>query len=255
MSRAIANTLSPSRNAASRRSAPASIRTFTVELVCQGPIAAVVSRVSLDQFAPERLLGKTAEDIEWLGKIAARHNEIICQAASSSAVLPLRLGTVFCSRDSLQAMLVRCQPIVVKLLEQLGNRQEWGVKLYLEKRYGATLPAAAADAGALPTTAATWTCRPARRPGTAYLTEKKAQLDSRRELRSRRVSDDSRRGKVFGRQSRTLLPHPQSPERPDRPQRRNGLQCGFPAAPLRRRQVGWRPSRTFIGMSKARAWR
>ena len=68
---------------------------FNVELICEGPIAAVASRVGLDQFDPERLQGKTAEDIQWLGKIAARHNEIICQAATSSAVLPLRLGTVF----------------------------------------------------------------------------------------------------------------------------------------------------------------
>ena len=47
----------------------------------RAPIAAVVSRVGLDQFDPERLQGKTAEDIRWLGQIAARHNEIICQAA------------------------------------------------------------------------------------------------------------------------------------------------------------------------------
>jgi hypothetical protein len=122
------------------------------------------------------LLGKTAEDIEWLGKVAARHNEIICQAASSSAVLPLRLGTLFRSRESLQAMLVRCQPIVVKHLEQLGDRQEWGVKLYQE-RYRCDLP----RGGAGPP--------PAHFPrppqtGTAYLTEKKAQRDSLRQRRA-----------------------------------------------------------------------
>ena len=54
---------------------------FCVELIREGPIAAVTSRVGLDQFTPERLQGKTAEDIQWLGKIAARHNEIVCQAA------------------------------------------------------------------------------------------------------------------------------------------------------------------------------
>jgi hypothetical protein len=74
---------------------------FLVELIREGPIAAVTSRIGLDQFDPEKLQGKTAEDIQWLGKVAARHNEIICQAANSSAVLPLRLGTVFQSRDSL----------------------------------------------------------------------------------------------------------------------------------------------------------
>ena len=109
---------------------------FQVELIREGPIAAVVSRVGLDQFAPERLQGKTAEDLRWLGEIAARHNEIICQAANSSAVLPLRLGTVFRSRESLLAMLGRCRSIVAAFLEKIGNLQEWGVKLYLPGKRG-----------------------------------------------------------------------------------------------------------------------
>lgn len=174
---------------------------FHVELIREGPIAAVVSRVGLDEFTPERLQGNTAEDIQWLGKVAARHNEIICQAAASSAVLPLRLGTVFCSRDSLQAMLMRCQATVAKFLEQLGNRQEWGVKLYLEKcrvepipgHTGPPAPHYLAKTNPLSdrkTPSANERLgdnrdlSPSATSGTAYLTQKRAQLDSRRELRA-----------------------------------------------------------------------
>jgi hypothetical protein len=174
---------------------------FNVELIREGPIAAVTSRVGLDQFDPDRLQGKTAEDIRWLGKIAARHNEIICQAASSSAVLPLRLGTVFCSRDSLQAMLVRCRSTVAKFLEQLGSRQEWGVKLYLEKRRLELIPGHTGPppphylagtgpfSGGKPPSAnqrrpENMDLSPSATPGTSYLTQKRAQLDSRRELRA-----------------------------------------------------------------------
>ena len=67
---------------------------YNVELIREGPIAALTSRVSLDEFAPERLQGKTAEDLQWLGKIAARHNEIICQAANSSPCC--RCGSARC---------------------------------------------------------------------------------------------------------------------------------------------------------------
>ena len=190
---------------------------YIVELICEGPIAAVVSRVSLDQFDPERLQGKTAEDIQWLGKIAARHNEIICQAANSSAVLPLRLGTVFQSRDSLQAMLVRCRSTVAKFLEQLGTRLEWGVKLYLEK--GGQSPFVRScslfprfepipahigppsphylgpQRGTSPSfdgktffaderRAKNMNPSPSATSGTAYLTQKKALLDDRREQRA-----------------------------------------------------------------------
>jgi hypothetical protein len=113
---------------------------FCVELIREGPIAALTSHVGLDQFAPERLQGKTAEDLQWLGKIAARHNEIICQAADSAAVLPLRLGTLYRSRGSLQDVLLRCRSTVAEALERLGNRREWGVKLYLEKRRSKPTP-------------------------------------------------------------------------------------------------------------------
>jgi hypothetical protein len=176
---------------------------YQVELICEESIAAIVSRVGLDQFAPERLQGKTAEDIQWLGKIAARHNEIICQAAASSAVLPLRLGTVFQSRDSLQAMLVRCQSAVAGFLERLGDRQEWGVKLYLDKRRPEPIPehngpppphylgpqraTCPSRDGKTPLADERWAENPNPSPsatsGTAYLTRKKTTLDSRREQR------------------------------------------------------------------------
>ena len=56
---------------------------FEIELVCSGPIAAVASRVGLDQFDVEKLQGKTAEDVSWLNQVAVRHNDIIRKAAQT----------------------------------------------------------------------------------------------------------------------------------------------------------------------------
>ena len=86
---------SPNRIAACKRSVRASTRRFNVELIGEGPIAAVVSQVGLDQFAPEKLQGKTPEDIRWLGQIAARHNEIICQAAEQFGRAAAAIGDGF----------------------------------------------------------------------------------------------------------------------------------------------------------------
>jgi hypothetical protein len=175
---------------------------YRVELLCEGPIAAVISRVNLDEFSPERLEGCTPEDMQWLDRIAVRHNEIICQAARSSAVLPLRLGTVFRSRDSLLAALVRCQSAVAKFLKQIGNRQEWEVKLYLEKRRPEPVPGhngppaphflrrrretgESSDDQALSANErwAEFAATPqSPKRGIAYLTRKMADLDGRREL-------------------------------------------------------------------------
>jgi hypothetical protein len=149
---------------------------FCVELIEDGPIAAVASRVDLAEFSPDRLQGKTAEDIQWLGKVAARHNEVISLSARSSPVLPLRLGTLFCSLDSLRATLVRCRAVAAEFLDQLGDRQEWGVKLYLQNRRLESAPRH--DGPAAPHFS-----RP-QSGGAAYLAKKRAEIDSRREQRA-----------------------------------------------------------------------
>jgi hypothetical protein len=106
---------------------------FGVELVRHGALAAGASRVGLDQFDPARLQGKAADDVHWLSRVAVRHNEIICRLLRYGPVLPLRLGTFFRSQSSLLAMLARCEGDVTGFLHELGDRQEWAVKIYLSK--------------------------------------------------------------------------------------------------------------------------
>ena len=55
---------------------------FHVELIRDESVAALVSRVDLSCFSTEHRLDKTAKDVPWLGKVAARYNEIICRAAT-----------------------------------------------------------------------------------------------------------------------------------------------------------------------------
>jgi hypothetical protein len=105
---------------------------FCVELATSGRLAALVSRVGLDQFDLGRLAGQNAADVEWLGQVAFRHNQIISQAASKRPVLPLRIGALFRSRASLAARLERCRPVVKDFLTRLGDRQEWAAKIYLD---------------------------------------------------------------------------------------------------------------------------
>ena len=145
---------------------------FEVELVRNASIAAVASRVGLDRFDVEKLQGKTAEDISWLNQVAIRHSEIVRQAATSSPVLPLRLGTIFRSPASLLAATARCQETVADFLHTLGDRQEWAVKLYLETHqkektsgHASPPPLHASTAGA----------------GAEYMKRKRARLQSRRE--------------------------------------------------------------------------
>ena len=149
---------------------------FQVEVVCDGPIAAVASRIGLDRFDVKKLQGETAEDIGWLNQVAIRHHEIVRQAAKSSPVLPLRLGTIFRSQASLLAAAARCQETVADFLHALGDRQEWAVKLYLEMQ---SVEETAGHGSSPPLDRA-----PRAGVGAEYMKRKKAQLQRHRELRA-----------------------------------------------------------------------
>lgn len=106
---------------------------FPVERIGDGPVIALASRIDSDQFALERLQGGTAEQVCWLKQIAARHNEIICQAAKTSAVFPLPLVAAARTRERLQTALSKCRSTVFEFLRRFGDRQEWSVTLFLEE--------------------------------------------------------------------------------------------------------------------------
>jgi hypothetical protein len=105
---------------------------YEIEPVCCGEVAAVASRVGFDRFDPSKLEQGTA-DLPWLSEVAVAHNRIVCAIAQCGALLPLRLGTLFESRSSLESKVVQCKDRVAAFLEGLGDRREWAVKTYLDE--------------------------------------------------------------------------------------------------------------------------
>ncbi|MGO8745035.1 MAG: GvpL/GvpF family gas vesicle protein [Thermoguttaceae bacterium] len=105
---------------------------FPVELIRCGQLAALTSRVGLDQFDPAKLQEGTA-DVPWLTKVAVRHNEIIAAMARHLPVLPMRLGLLFASRSSLIAKLAPYEAGAVAFLQHLEDREEWAVKIYVDE--------------------------------------------------------------------------------------------------------------------------
>ena len=105
---------------------------FPVELVRYGRLAAVTSRVGLDQFDLAKLQEGTA-DLPWLSKVAVRHNEIVVAVARNLPVLPMRMGIFFASRSSLIAKLVPYEANTVEFLRRIEDQQEWAVKIYVDE--------------------------------------------------------------------------------------------------------------------------
>jgi hypothetical protein len=101
-----------------------------VELVREGGLGALVSRVSLDVFG-EETLRERLEDLAWLERHARRHEQVLESARlSSAAIVPMRLFTIYANDASVRDMLAREHDFFAGALAYLAGRSEWGVKLF-----------------------------------------------------------------------------------------------------------------------------
>jgi len=91
-------------------------------------LAAVVSRVPLGEFGAEPLR-QNLNDLDWLERVARGHESVLEAALAQSTIVPLRLCTIYESEQSVRDMLEREHDSLVRALDALAGRQEWGVKL------------------------------------------------------------------------------------------------------------------------------
>jgi gas vesicle protein GvpL/GvpF len=99
-----------------------------LERVEAGDLAAIVSRVPLDEFGAEPLR-ENLNDLAWLERVARAHEAVLDRALGQSTIVPLRLCTIYESERSVREMLQREHDSLAQALETLAGRQEWGVKL------------------------------------------------------------------------------------------------------------------------------
>ena len=89
-------------------------------------VAAVFSHVWLDEFR-----GGSAEsrvqDPAWVVPRACQHKRVLEEVMKSSAVLPVRLGTVFTSRRALAEILSDNEQEISRCLDALSDKEEWSV--------------------------------------------------------------------------------------------------------------------------------
>jgi hypothetical protein len=122
----------------------------------------VVSPVDLD----EEALRRNLEDLEWLDRTARIHHAVVAALAEDHTVVPAQLATVYRGDTGLRTMLRERRGDLEAVLDRVGGRAEWGVKMYAEPAAGPP-----ADQTSAPQTA---------RPGTAYLNRRRAGDDRRR---------------------------------------------------------------------------
>jgi hypothetical protein len=106
--------------------------TAPVDTIEEGDLTALVSEVPLAEF-DEDTLRENLNDVAWLEEKARAHEAVLEAALGRSAVVPLRLCTVFAGEAQVRAMLAREHDVLADALERLHGRAEWGVKAYADR--------------------------------------------------------------------------------------------------------------------------
>jgi Gas vesicle synthesis protein GvpL/GvpF len=95
-------------------------------------LVVLMSRVPMAEFGEEPLR-ENLNDLSWLERVARAHEAVLERALSGGPIVPLRLCTIFADEAGVRAMLAREGRQLREALERLDGRQEWGVKLLVDR--------------------------------------------------------------------------------------------------------------------------
>ena len=94
-------------------------------------VAAIFTPVSAAEFSQE-VIDQRAGDLEWLGAIGYRHQEVVSDLMKRTAIVPLRAFAMFSSEDALRSYLHANAEMLAKVLTRLDGKQEWTLRIELE---------------------------------------------------------------------------------------------------------------------------
>jgi Gas vesicle synthesis protein GvpL/GvpF len=101
-----------------------------VEQLVEGPLAAFFARVDLRDYS-QQAIDAHAKDVEWLGAIGYRHQEVMTKLMHGGTILPLRAFTLFGGDEALRSKLRDDAERYTKVLERLDGKQEWTLRIEL----------------------------------------------------------------------------------------------------------------------------
>jgi hypothetical protein len=102
-----------------------------VELLAEGRLAGVASRVSLEEFDEEALPQRLA-DAAWLEEKIRHHEQVLESVLATTAVLPCRFCTVYRTEADLRHFLSDRQDELAAALAEVDGRVELGVKAFVD---------------------------------------------------------------------------------------------------------------------------
>src|SRR5919197_1737576 len=103
-----------------------------LERVEAAGLAALVGRVRRAEFGEEPLR-RNLNDLAWLERVARSHEAVLDRALATATIVPLRLCTLYEKEQGVREMLEREHDSLTAALEALAGRQEWGVKVIVDR--------------------------------------------------------------------------------------------------------------------------
>jgi len=122
-----------------------------------------VADLSLDRYSGSAI-NKGLGDLDWVSRIAIAHEKVVESFIASTAVLPMKLFTIFTTDDRALDHVRAQRTRIASLVKRVANHQEWGIRVVLDRTRVAAIS----------------TKKVAARPnsGSSYLRQKKAQRDA-----------------------------------------------------------------------------
>ena len=116
----------------------------SLQAVQHQDLVALVEEVPAGEFCSDALEQSMAS-LDWVARLARKHQSVLELALQHGALVPARLCTVYASVEGVLAALAGTRDRFAELLRRLDGRQEWGLKMRCdEERLAQTLRAPAA---------------------------------------------------------------------------------------------------------------
>jgi hypothetical protein len=94
-------------------------------------VHAVFTPVNAKEFSQE-VIDSRAGDLEWLGAIGYRHQDVMADLLKKTTIVPLRAFTLFSSEEALRSYLAEHRELLTKSLARLDGKQEWTLRIELD---------------------------------------------------------------------------------------------------------------------------
>jgi hypothetical protein len=156
--------------------APQGLDDAPLEACVGGSVAAVVSRLDRERYAPSEIERGT-EDVEWLAPRAVAHDRVLTWMSDHGPVVPLPIFSLFSGEEAVRKMLHERREEITTTLSRVAQGREYALRVY---RIDAELAAIATEFS--PRLAELQEAASAASPGQRYLLERKLDTERKHEL-------------------------------------------------------------------------